>query len=81
MDIVIELRNTFTHFIVPEYESFYAPLLQASVENYDIQMRKLLGVEISDEIPENYLMLSVRRGIVDEDECRSRYDAVDAEAY
>lgn len=74
MDKVIEVRNTSTHFIVPEYESFYAPLLQASVENYDIQMRRLLDVEISDRIPENYLMLSVRRGSIDEDECRGRYD-------
>lgn len=39
-------------------------------------MRKLLNIEISDEIPENYLMISVRRSIVDEDECRRRYDAV-----
>ena len=74
MDKVIEVRNTSTHFIVPEYESFYAPLLQASVENYDIQMRRLLDIEISDRIPENYLMLSVRRGAIDEDECRGRYD-------
>lgn len=74
MDKVIEVRNTSTHFIVPEYESFYAPLLQASVENYDDQMRRLLDVEISDRIPENYLMLSIRRGAVDEDECRGRYD-------
>ena len=76
MDKVIEVRNTSTHFIVPEYESFCAPLLQASVENYDAQMRRLLGVEISDRIPENYLMLSVRRGSVDEDECRARYDPI-----
>lgn len=74
MEKVIEVRNTSTHFIVPEYEAFYAPLLQASVENFDEQMARLLGVEISDRIPENYLMLSVRRGAVDEDECRGRYD-------
>lgn len=75
MEKVIEARNTSTHFIVPEYESFYAPLLQASVENFDNQMNRLLGVEVSDRIPENYLMLSVRRGAVDEDECRGRYDS------
>lgn len=75
MDKVIEVRNTSTHFIVQEYESFYVPLLQASVENYDEQMRRLLGVEVSDRVPENYLMLSVRRSLVDEDECRGRYDS------
>ena len=76
MDKIIEVRNTSTHFIVPEYESFYVPLLQACVENYDEQMRRLLGIEISDRIPENYLMLSVKRGAIDEDECRGRYDPV-----
>lgn len=74
MEKMIEVRNTSTHFIVPEYESFYAPLLQASVENFDEQLKRLLDVEISDKIPENYLMLSVRRGAIDEDECRVRYD-------
>lgn len=74
MEKVIDVRNTSTHFIVPEYESFYAPLLQASVENFDTQLKRLLDVEISDKIPENYLMLSVKRGAIDEDECRGRYD-------
>lgn len=76
MDKVIELRNTSTHFIIPEYETFYAPLLQSCVENYDEQLSRLLGIEIGDDIPENYLMLSVRRKDVDEDECRALYDPI-----
>jgi hypothetical protein len=67
------LRNTSTHFVVEEFEGIYAPLLQACVENYDCKARELLGVEISDLIPENYLVLSVRRSAVDMDECRARY--------
>lgn len=74
MDKVISLRNTSTHFVVQEYEYFYAPILQACVQNYDDQLRKLHGMEISDRIPENYLVLSVKRADVDADECRARYD-------
>ena len=67
------LRNTSTHFVVEEFEGIYAPLLQACVENYDDKARELLGIEISDLIPENYLVLSVRRSLVDFEECRARY--------
>lgn len=35
MHKAIDLRNTSTHFVVQEYESFYGPILQACVENYD----------------------------------------------
>lgn len=74
MEKVIEVRNTSTHFVVAEYEDIYGPILQASVENFDRQARKLLSIEVSDLIPENYLVLSVRKSSVDEDECRARYD-------
>lgn len=76
MDKLIDVRNTSAHFVVPEYESFYGPILQASVENFDRQARRLLGIEVSDLIPENYLVLSVRKSAVDEDECRARYDPI-----
>lgn len=79
MHKAIDLRNTSTHFVVQEYELFYGPILQACVENFDEQMRKLHDVEISDYVPENYLVLSVRRALVDEDECRARYSQEDLE--
>lgn len=74
MEKVVDVRNTSAHFVVAEYEGFYGPILQACVENFDRQARKLLGIEISDLIPENYLVLSVRKSGIDEDECRARYD-------
>ena len=73
LDRVIELRNTSTHFVVDEYEGIYAPILQACVENYDDKARELMGIEVSDRIPENYLVLSVRRSTIDMDNCRARY--------
>lgn len=70
---VIDLRNTSTHFVVQEYEGIYAPILQACVENYDEKARELMGIEISDRIPENYLVLSVGRSDATIEECRARY--------
>lgn len=77
MEKTIDLRNTSTHFVVEEYEVIYSPILQACVENYDEQLRKLHNIEISDFIPENYLVLSTRRSVIDEDECRARYTQAD----
>ncbi|MCI1934740.1 MAG: DUF3644 domain-containing protein [Atopobiaceae bacterium] len=79
MDKIIDLRNTSTHFILDEYEVIYAPLLQACVSNYDEQLRRLHEIEISDKIPENYLILSVRKKDINEEECRARYSQQDLE--
>ena len=73
MDVVMEFRNTSTHFVTDEYELFYGPVLQESVRCYEEKLRELHGIEISDRIPENYLALSVRRGTLDLDTIRARY--------
>lgn len=73
MDVVMEFRNTSTHFITDEYELFYGPVLQQSVHDYEEKLRELHGIEISDRIPENYLALTVRRDTLDLDTIRARY--------
>jgi hypothetical protein len=73
MDVVMEFRNTSTHFVTTEYELFYGPVLQQSVHDYEEKLRELHGIEISDRIPENYLALSVRRGTVEPDAIKARY--------
>lgn len=73
LSVVNELRNTSTHFVTEEYELFYGPMLQAAVSFYDQKLSELHGIEISDRIPENYLMLSVRVAPLDEDAIRARY--------
>lgn len=73
MDVVMEFRNTSTHFVTDEYELFYGPVLQQSVHAYEEKLRELHSIEISDRIPENYLALTVRRDILDLDTIRARY--------
>lgn len=73
LERIIDLRNTGTHFIVEEYEGIYAPILKANVSNYDKQLKKLLGIEISDELPINYATLTVRRSDFRFEESRVRY--------
>lgn len=73
MDVVMEFRNTSTHFVTDEYELIYGPVLQHAVHDYEEKLRELHGIEISDRIPENYLALTVRRDILDLDAIRARY--------
>ena len=73
LEIIVDLRNTSTHYVTDEYELFYGPILQYCVEKYDEKLRAFHGIEISDKIPENYLALSVRRGIINLDTIRARY--------
>lgn len=72
---IIDLRNTSTHFITDEYEIFYGPILQANVSDYDVELKKLFDIEISDKIPENYLVLSVKRTGFDIEKARAIYDS------
>lgn len=73
LDRIIDLRNTGTHFVVEEYEGIYTPILKANVSNYDKQLKKLMGIEISDELPINYSTLTVRRSDIRLEESRVRY--------
>lgn len=71
---LIAFRNTNTHFITSEYEIFYGPFLQAAVTNYAEKLSELHGESADDLIPENYLALSIKRGIIDPEVIRAKYD-------
>lgn len=76
---VLDLRNTSTHFVTDEFEIFYGPILQASVKNFDEKLKELHDRDISDDIPENYLILSVKRDIIDPERIRAKYSPAVAE--
>lgn len=76
---LIHFRNTNTHFITDEYEIFYGPFLQAAVSNYADKLMDLHEESVSDMMPENHLTLSIRRGIIDADTIRARYEPQVAE--
>lgn len=73
IESICELRNTSTHFVVPEYEITYAPLFQADIVNFDNRMRTYHGIEVCDSIPDNYLTLSVNRTDINGETIRAKY--------
>lgn len=76
---LIDFRNTNTHFVTDEWEIFYGPYLQAAVTNYAQQLEELLNESVSDLMPENHLTLAVRRGDIQPDIIRAKYDPAVAE--
>lgn len=71
---LIRFRNTNTHFITDEYEIFYGPFLQMAVNNYADKLLELHDQSVSDLIPENHLTLAVRRGAIEPDVIRAKYE-------
>lgn len=70
---IISLRNTSTHFVTTEYEISHGPFLQACVNNYWEQLKTLHNIDISNKIPENYLILSVRRDVLSPQTIHAKY--------
>ncbi len=79
LEKILELRNTSTHFVTDEFEIFYGPLLQVCVTNFDDKMREFHNFEISSIIPENYLILSVKRDLIEPERIRAKYSPEVAE--
>jgi hypothetical protein len=73
LEKIIELRNTSTHFITREYEFIYVPLFQACVDNFTQKLRELLEEDITNYIPENFLVLPVSVFAFNEAQIRGKY--------
>ena len=76
---IIELRNTSTHFITEDYEHIYAPLFQACVSNYILKMQEFHNEDITKQIAQNFLTLSVRIDQLNQEEIRAKYSPKMAE--
>ena len=61
LDIIISLRNTSTHFIIPEYEFSYIPFLAFCVKSYATKLYEFLGERINDYIQTDFLSLFSNR--------------------
>lgn len=73
---IIELRNTSTHFIVPEYEMIYIPLFQSCIFNFNSRMLKFHNINMEKIIPLNFLQLSVTMASFSELEIKSKYPGI-----
>ncbi|WP_276874242.1 DUF3644 domain-containing protein [Dialister micraerophilus] len=73
LERILELRNTSTHFITEEYEQIYVPFFQSSILNYTNKLLEFFGIDITEKISANFLMLSIKLSTIDPNEIRARY--------
>ncbi len=59
LSVVIALRNTSTHFILPEYEFTYIPFLSFCVKAYADKLYEFANIRITDYIKTDFLSLFV----------------------
>lgn len=81
LENIISLRNVSTHFITDDYERVYAPLFQACVANYSTKLLEYHNKDITDEIPQNFLTLSLNLTDSSDNEIRAKYSPEIAERF
>ena len=59
LERIVELRNTSTHFIIPEYEHVYCGVFQACLNNYQDKLLQYHGKGITDYCNYQFLTLVV----------------------
>lgn len=73
LEIIIDLRNTSTHFIIQEMETIYLPFLQANTLNYSQKIYDLFNIDITKKIETSFLSLITNSNEVNETDILSRY--------
>lgn len=57
LSVIIALRNTATHYIIPEYEAEYLPFLAFNVREYAKKLYDYFNININDYIKTDFLSL------------------------
>lgn len=73
LNVIITLRNTATHLIIPETEIQYMPFLAMCVKNYAEKLKDWANVKISDYIKTNFLSLFANNTIANEQDILNKY--------
>lgn len=77
LEIIIELRNTSTHFIIQEMENIYIHFLQANLLNYSQKMYDYFTKDVTENISSSFMTLVTNSKEISDEEILSRYgDAV-----
>lgn len=73
LEIIVDLRNTSTHFIIKELESIYLPFLQANTLNYSQKLYDFFSVDITKNLDTSFLSLITNNSELNETEILSIY--------
>ena len=73
LEIIADLRNTSTHFIIKEMENIYLPFLQANTLNYSQKLFDFFGLDITKNIDTSFLSLVTNNASLNDNEILSTY--------
>lgn len=73
LEIIIDLRNTSTHFIIKELETIYVPFLQANTLNYSQKLYDFFEIDITKNIDTSFLSLVTNNADLKDTEILSKY--------
>lgn len=73
LEIIVDLRNTSTHFIIKEMESIYLPFLQANTLNYSQKLFDFFSIDITKNIDTSFLSLVTNNANLSDTEILSTY--------
>lgn len=73
LEIIVDLRNTSTHFIIKEMESIYLPFLQANTLNYSQKLFDFFKIDITKNIDTSFLSLVTNNANLNDAEILSTY--------
>mgnify|MGYP004509932033 FL=1 len=73
LEIIVDLRNTSTHFIIKEMETIYLPFLQANTLNYSQKLFDFFNIDITKNIDTSFLSLATNNANLSDTEILSKY--------
>ena len=73
LEVIINLRNTSTHFVIKEMDSIYLPFMQANVLNYSQKLFDFFERDITEKINSSFLTLVINNEEISEENILSRY--------
>lgn len=73
LEIIVDLRNTSTHFIIKEMENIYIPFLQANTLNYSQKLYDFFDIDITKNLDTSFLSLVTNSSNLNDTEVLSRY--------
>lgn len=73
LEIIVDLRNTSTHYIIKEMENIYLPFLQANTLNYSQKLFDFFNIDITKNIDTSFLSLVTNNSSLNDNEILSTY--------
>lgn len=73
LEIIVDLRNTSTHFVIQEMENIYLPFLQANTLNYSQKLFDFFEIDITKKLKTSFLSLVTNNIEANETDILSRY--------